>query len=153
MALIESDSFDEDQCLALLARSQLGRIAMSLWAVPVVIPVRYALRGSDLYFALTDPKAADGARDSVVALQADGYHEDSEHRWSVLAIGRASAIQIIAGSGGAVDPQDPQDPPVSVKVSLTDPEVPPELLVPPLPLPRHVFRVQVEIFSGGWQHL
>jgi len=147
VALIENYSFDDGQCLALLGRSQLGRIAMSLWAVPVVVPVRYVLQGSEPYFTLTDRQVAEGASGSVVGLQADGYDEDSARRWTVLAVGLARSIQSIRSESEVVAGDDP---PFGVEDSFIDAEVPPQLLTPPSPVVRHIFRLHVRILTGGW---
>lgn len=150
VGLIEGHDFDDDQCLALLGRSQLGRIALSLRAMPVVVPVRYVLQGSEPYFALMDRHLAEGASGSVVGLQADGYDEDSSRRWTVLAIGLARSIQAIRNESEVVAEDDP---PLSLEASIMDPEVPRQLLTPPSPVIRHIFHLDVRILSGGWLEL
>jgi hypothetical protein len=87
VGLIDDDQFDEQECLALLGRTQLGRVAVSLAAVPVVFPVRYALEDRSVIMAVTIEELAKALDGAIAALQADGYDEDSGRRWTALAIG------------------------------------------------------------------
>ena len=84
---MDNDHFDDDQCLALLGRAQLGRIALSLRALPVVVPVRYTLNDRDLLFAASGDQLSKALHENIAALQADGFEEDSGKRWTVFAIG------------------------------------------------------------------
>jgi len=97
MGFIEGDHFDDEQCLALLGRSQFGRIALSLMAVQVVFPVRYALTGGELLFALSVDQLAQALDERIATLQADGFEEDRGQRWTVFAVGPVRRVEGFEG--------------------------------------------------------
>ena len=87
MGFLDNDHFDDEQCLALLGRSQLGRIALSLRAMPIVVPVRYRLDDGDLLFAVSGEQLKKALHGNIAALQAEGFAEDGGQRWTVFATG------------------------------------------------------------------
>jgi hypothetical protein len=80
---------DRDECLRLLATATMGRVALSVRALPVILPVRFVLDG-DRILVRTHPGStlATATRDSVVAFEADSATTD-ESGWSVLVTGVA----------------------------------------------------------------
>jgi nitroimidazol reductase NimA-like FMN-containing flavoprotein (pyridoxamine 5'-phosphate oxidase superfamily) len=78
-----------DECLRLLASSQWGRVAISIGALPAILPVRFALDEQQILFR-AGPKTAlaSGTCGEVVAFQVDGTDDDMTH-WSVLVTGVA----------------------------------------------------------------
>ena len=131
MGFIEGDHFDDEECLALLGRAQFGRIALSLRAVPVVLPVRYALSGDEILFALSVGQLAAAFPRTVVTLHADGFDEDNGQRWTVFAVGHARRVEGSDSPGLAgVSLSSGSD---IVSVERGD-----------------LFRLQPEIFSGRW---
>ena len=85
--------FDDDRCWSLLAASSLGRVALSVRALPVIVPVRYTVEGSALRLEpAVWPGIDDGRLLSVVAFQADGFDVGSDRVWSVHAVGRIDAL-------------------------------------------------------------
>jgi len=97
MGFIEGDHFDDEQCFTLLGRSQFGRIALTLRALPVVFPVRYTLSDRELLFVLSVDQLAKAIDRGTATLQADGFEEDSGQRWTVIAVG---PVQRLGGSEG-----------------------------------------------------
>ena len=84
---------DVDECLRLLASGHVGRVALSIDALPVILPVNYLARGRTIIFRTSPGSKLDAAvRHHVVAFEVDSidplYHEG----WSVLATGRADQI-------------------------------------------------------------
>jgi nitroimidazol reductase NimA-like FMN-containing flavoprotein (pyridoxamine 5'-phosphate oxidase superfamily) len=83
------DVLDPDECLRLLARHHLGRLAVVVDDQPLVFPVNYALAGHSIVFR-TDPgtklHAANGHR---VAFEIDGTDAQYHEGWSVLVVGTA----------------------------------------------------------------
>jgi uncharacterized protein len=74
-------------CLRLLAGVRLGRVAISVNALPAILPVRFTLDHDEIVFrAPPGGVLAQGTRDAVVAFQADGS-EPGNGTWSVLATG------------------------------------------------------------------
>lgn len=84
---------DEAECLGLLAKCRVGRVAVSIGAVPAVFPVNFALLDGHIVFRTGTGTKLDAAmRNSVVAFEVDDvdplYHEG----WSVLVVGVADEL-------------------------------------------------------------
>ena len=76
------------ECLRLLAASRWGRVAISVGALPAILPVRFVIDEDEILFrAGRNTALALGTRGEVVAFQVDGNH-DELGQWSVLATGR-----------------------------------------------------------------
>ena len=84
---------DELVCIRLLGEAKLGRIALSVGALPAIYPIRFALLGRDPVFR-THPQAGlvEATAGNVVCLQADDADPDSDHGWSVMVTGPADVI-------------------------------------------------------------
>lgn len=81
------------QCLELLSRSDLGRIAITMGALPVILPISYALLGEDVVFKTgTGSKLRAAISNSVVAFEVDEVDLEHESAWSVLVTGMADEI-------------------------------------------------------------
>jgi nitroimidazol reductase NimA-like FMN-containing flavoprotein (pyridoxamine 5'-phosphate oxidase superfamily) len=79
------------ECLRLLAQVDLGRVAVSVNALPSILPVHFALVGDEVVFPAVPGGQLDLAvRDAVVALEAD--HLDPEAGWSVVVTGKATEV-------------------------------------------------------------
>src|SRR3954454_14370824 len=78
------------ECLALLSTNRLGRVAVSMRALPVILPVRYALLGEDIVFRTGDgTRLGACAEHAVVAFEADHVDPSGESAWSVCVTGMA----------------------------------------------------------------
>ena len=81
------------ECLDRLRGVALGRVAISMRALPVILPVRFALLDEDIVF-----RTAQGARLSsccnhaVVAFEADAYDPHAGQGWSVCLTGMADQL-------------------------------------------------------------
>lgn len=91
MSVLET-AIDEDTCMDLLSGVVFGRVALSIHALPRIVPVRFAVhRGricAHVQGTVDLSEALDGA---VVALQADGYDDRAEQVWTVHLVGRVTA--------------------------------------------------------------
>ncbi|WP_410638817.1 pyridoxamine 5'-phosphate oxidase family protein [Amycolatopsis sp. lyj-346] len=88
---------DRQQCLALLRTASLGRVIYTHRAMPAVRPVRFTVVGDAVVFAvLPGSLLYAGARDAVVAFEADEFAPDLGAGWYVSLLGRAT-------ESGAVD--------------------------------------------------
>ena len=77
------------ECLRLLAGERLGRVAITVKALPVILPVRFALDRDEIVFrAPPGGVLAEATRHAVIAFEADGS-EPGGGSWSVLATGLA----------------------------------------------------------------
>ena len=81
------------RCLELLATRPVGRVGVSVGALPAVLPVNFVVAGNRLVFR-TAPGTKLGAAlaRSVVAFEVDAYHPAGEWGWSVLVQGVACEI-------------------------------------------------------------
>ena len=84
---------EEDECLRLLAREPVGRLALSSGALPVVLPVNFILVDRTIIFASEPGLKLEAARaETVACLEVDGFDRWSHGGWSVLATGRLTEI-------------------------------------------------------------
>ena len=91
--LIETEQLTEAKCLRLLASIRVGRIALTRHALPVVIPVSFALEGRDIVIptAANSLLAASGD-DVVVAFETGELDPDTGSGWSVQVTGTMQKI-------------------------------------------------------------
>ena len=81
------------ECLELLSQVSVGRIGASIDALPVIVPVRFALFGESVLFRTVSGTKLDAATiGAVVAFQADAQGPVDESHWSVLVQGVASTV-------------------------------------------------------------
>ncbi len=81
------------QCLARLASTQLGRIGVSIDALPVILPIHFTLADDSILFRTTLGTKLDSAASSaVVAFQVDAYDATEQGWWSVLLQGIATPV-------------------------------------------------------------
>ena len=83
----------DEECRALLADGEIGRIALTIGALPVVFPVNYRMVDGDVVIR-TAPgsKLAAAAAGAVVAFEVDDYERASRRGWSVLVVGRSEVV-------------------------------------------------------------
>jgi len=79
-----------DECLELLGSAQLGRVAITRYALPAILPVNYAMLGDDIVFATgTGSKSLAINHETVIAFEVDAIDPTARTGWSVLAVGKA----------------------------------------------------------------
>jgi nitroimidazol reductase NimA-like FMN-containing flavoprotein (pyridoxamine 5'-phosphate oxidase superfamily) len=87
------DEFTADECRDQLARNRLGRVAVSMQALPVVVPVTYGLLdGAIVFCTIRGPRLDNALAGAVVAFEIDGYDARSRDGWSVLVQGLAEEV-------------------------------------------------------------
>lgn len=80
----------EEQCLAFLGSAAVGRVGITIGALPAILPVNYCLVGRSIYFRTAEgAKLAAAAAGNVVAFEVDDFEPFEHSGWSVLAIGRS----------------------------------------------------------------
>jgi nitroimidazol reductase NimA-like FMN-containing flavoprotein (pyridoxamine 5'-phosphate oxidase superfamily) len=89
----EVSQLSRDDCLTLLGQHRLGRVSVSIGALPAIIPVNYALWNDEVVFR-TAPgtKLSAALRGSVVGFEIDALNDAGSAGWSVLVIGRAIEV-------------------------------------------------------------
>ncbi len=95
---------DRTECVELLATVPVGRIGLSVAALPVILPVNFAVSDESVLFRTAAGTKLDAASQrSVVAFQADRYAPDGLSGWSVLVVGLCEQVPesdaaVVAGS-------------------------------------------------------
>jgi nitroimidazol reductase NimA-like FMN-containing flavoprotein (pyridoxamine 5'-phosphate oxidase superfamily) len=80
----------EEECFELLATQHVGRVAVTVGALPAVFPVNYALMGGSIVFRTGEGTKLDAAlRNAVVAFEIDEFDGFGHAGWSVMAVGVA----------------------------------------------------------------
>jgi hypothetical protein len=83
----------EEQCEELLSDAGVGRVGITIGALPVVLPINYGVLDGDVVFATTDGTKLDAAvRNAVVAFEVDSIDELAQDGWSVLVVGTAHEV-------------------------------------------------------------
>ena len=81
------------ECFDLLKTARLGRIALSVAALPVVLPVNFAMFDNDVLIrTTTGSKLEAAATNAVVGFEVDRVDDTDRLGWSVLVQGMASEI-------------------------------------------------------------
>jgi nitroimidazol reductase NimA-like FMN-containing flavoprotein (pyridoxamine 5'-phosphate oxidase superfamily) len=85
------------RCFDLLATLAVGRVGVSVRALPVILPVGYVVAGERVVFRTAPGAKLDAAvHRSVVAFETDRYDPAGDWGWSVLVQGVASEISGVA---------------------------------------------------------
>ena len=83
----------EEQALTLLATGEVGRVGVSIGALPAIFPVNYGLvDGSIVFRTAPGSKLSAAAAGAVVAFEVDDYDRVDRSGWSVLAIGPSEVV-------------------------------------------------------------
>lgn len=83
----------EDECFALLRRGEIGRVSTSLRALPVILPVTYAMDGDTVVFRTgVGTKFHAATRRAVVAFEVDDFDRKARTGWSVMVVGEALEV-------------------------------------------------------------
>ena len=90
---IELDTLAADECLRLLATHWLGRVGLSVGALPAILPVTYLVDGASVVFRTASGSKLDaiGSGD-VICFEADQADRAAQAGWSVLVVGRAREV-------------------------------------------------------------
>jgi len=84
------------ECHAHLARGSVGRVAVSIGALPVVLPVNYVFDGGAIVFRTTPgTKLSAALLQTVVAFEIDEYEPNGDVGWSVLVQGVAAEVTTV----------------------------------------------------------
>ena len=81
------------ECLELLAQVEIGRIALSVDALPVILPVAFALVDEQIHFWSMQDSKLDAAVDNrVVAFESGAFEPEAGTGWSVLIQGMTQVL-------------------------------------------------------------
>jgi uncharacterized protein len=88
------EALDEEECFGLLHRSSIGRVAVSMGAIPAIFLVNYHAMDRAIYFRTGEgTKLSAATRSAVVAFEIDEIDISYHHGWSVLAVGVADEVE------------------------------------------------------------
>jgi uncharacterized protein len=83
----------EDQARQLLAGGEVGRVGITVGALPAIFPVNYrVIDGAIVFRTAPGLKLSAATEGAVVAFEVDDYQLADRSGWSVLAVGRAHVI-------------------------------------------------------------
>jgi nitroimidazol reductase NimA-like FMN-containing flavoprotein (pyridoxamine 5'-phosphate oxidase superfamily) len=81
------------ECMRRLGRAGVGRIAVTVGALPAIFPVNYAMHDDEIYFrTASGTKLAAASDKAVVAFEIDNANAIWHDGWSVLVVGRAEEV-------------------------------------------------------------
>jgi uncharacterized protein len=97
---------DDDEARRLLASSEVGRVGITMGALPAIFPVNYRLvDGAIVFWTAPGSKMSAAVAGAVVAFEVDDYGVWDRSGWSVLAVGEAHVVddpalrQAVAAAG------------------------------------------------------
>lgn len=83
----------EEQCWELLAKAEVGRLAMAVAGDVDIFPLNFVVHGGALYFRTAEgTKLVEVVLSNRVAFEADGYEPEHGRAWSVVIKGTAAVI-------------------------------------------------------------
>jgi nitroimidazol reductase NimA-like FMN-containing flavoprotein (pyridoxamine 5'-phosphate oxidase superfamily) len=86
-------ALERSECLDLLRQGSIGRIGLSIGALPVILPVNYAVDDEQIIVRTgSGTKLAAATSHAVVAFEVDDYSPDGRTGWSVLVRGYAAEL-------------------------------------------------------------
>lgn len=84
---------DRSESLAALVSVPVGRVGLSVDALPVILPVNFVVDGDDIIIRTADGARTDAALGgSVVAFEVDAHDRTGQMGWSVLVRGRSRFV-------------------------------------------------------------
>jgi nitroimidazol reductase NimA-like FMN-containing flavoprotein (pyridoxamine 5'-phosphate oxidase superfamily) len=87
------EELGREECLRLLGTVAIARVALSVGALPVVLPVNFCLdQGAVVFRTAAGTKLTAACHNTVIALEADSVDPVYQAGWSVLVRGRATEI-------------------------------------------------------------
>lgn len=90
----------EAECLALLHGEQIGRVGLSVGALPAIFPVNYRMVDGDIVFRTGEgTKHRAALRGSVVGFEVDRIDPVTATGWSVLVVGLAREVEPAGAPG------------------------------------------------------
>lgn len=83
----------EDEARELLAAGGVGRVGLTIGALPAIFPVNYkVIDGAIVFRTAPGSKTAAATAGAVVAFEVDDYQASERTGWSVLAVGQAELV-------------------------------------------------------------
>ncbi|HEX3567477.1 MAG TPA: pyridoxamine 5'-phosphate oxidase family protein [Acidimicrobiales bacterium] len=91
------------ECRRLLGTEPLGRIALSVRALPAVVPVLFHLSGDRVIFTVETDALFAALTDNIVAFEVDHIDIETHEGWAVVAVGRSGPVVRVDAAGRPED--------------------------------------------------
>jgi uncharacterized protein len=105
----QSEPIPIQRCWELLAMASVGRLALSVRALPVILPVQYHMNGHRIAACLGHHEIPERSLDdAVIAFSADAINPGSRSGWSVQVQGRAFVSRQAGGGIACGQPAAPR---------------------------------------------
>lgn len=102
---------DDDECMRLLASGTVGRVGITIGAMPAIFPVNYGLIDELVVFRTgTGTKLRAALANTVVAFEVDEIDRTTHSGWSVLVVGMARELTGDARDEALALPLEPWAP-------------------------------------------
>jgi uncharacterized protein len=85
---------ERDECLALLAGEEVGRMGVVIGGWPEIFPVNYVLDGDGVMFRTDAGSKLAGATGGPVVFEVDHVDRATKSAWSVILHGRADQVTV-----------------------------------------------------------
>jgi nitroimidazol reductase NimA-like FMN-containing flavoprotein (pyridoxamine 5'-phosphate oxidase superfamily) len=83
----------EQQCRELLSGGEVGRVGITVGALPAIFPVNYRVVDDAIVFwTAPGSKMSAATAGAVVAFEVDDYQLADRSGWSVLVVGQAEVV-------------------------------------------------------------
>ena len=87
------EAISDDECTDLLATAQVGRVVLSIDALPAALPVNYSLIDDAIVFRTTPgTKLTAALNHTVVGFEVDEIDPATRSGWSVLVVGTSTVV-------------------------------------------------------------
>jgi nitroimidazol reductase NimA-like FMN-containing flavoprotein (pyridoxamine 5'-phosphate oxidase superfamily) len=84
---------DEDECWALVEGTSVGRVGVTVAALPAIFPVNYTVLDGAVVFRTADGSKLHAASEgTVVVFEVDHVDASDRSGWSVMVLGRAEVV-------------------------------------------------------------
>jgi nitroimidazol reductase NimA-like FMN-containing flavoprotein (pyridoxamine 5'-phosphate oxidase superfamily) len=115
---------DTDECMALLGNHAIGRVGLSVNALPVILPVNYLVDGERILLRTGfGTKLAAAVRNAVVCFEIDELDQHHHVGWSVVVTGTARELVGAEAARAATMPLRPWSPGVGDHLVAIDVEL------------------------------
>lgn len=93
MSLGKLEVLSKDECLSLLGEAKVGRVGVSVGAIPEIFPIVYCLLDGAIMFRTGEgTKLHAATRCTVLAFEVDEFDAHVSEGWSVLVVGRSGEV-------------------------------------------------------------
>lgn len=86
------EQLTDEECMELLVSADIGRLGVSVGAMPAIFPVTYKMIDGDIVFRIGEGLKLRAVQGAVVSFEVDSLDTVSRAGWSVLVVGVARAV-------------------------------------------------------------